>query len=93
MILLNYRVNDEIYGFRNIVYLDDFGACSIQSENDTNQDHLSTADLLHLSPVITMLENLPDSLQPQRVMLRDTPVPKQSKYQSITRLMNLYRSG
>ncbi len=48
-------------------------------ENDTNQDHLSGADLLRLSPVITTLENLPDSLEPQRVMLRDTPIPKSIK--------------
>ncbi len=55
------------------------GACNIQRENDTNQDHLSPADLLHLSPVITTLENLPDSLQPQRVMLKDTSIPKSIK--------------
>jgi signal transduction histidine kinase/ligand-binding sensor domain-containing protein len=55
------------------------GACSMPRENETNQDHLSPADLLHLSPAITALENLPDSLQPQRVMLRNTPIPKSIK--------------
>jgi signal transduction histidine kinase/ligand-binding sensor domain-containing protein len=49
--------------------------CSIQCKNDTDQDLLSPDDLLHLPPVITRLEDLPDSLQPQKVMLRDTPVP------------------
>src|SRR5690606_22244613 len=51
------------------------GACSVPRENDTNQDHHSQAVLLHLSPVVTVLENLPDSLQPLRIMLRNTPLP------------------
>jgi signal transduction histidine kinase/ligand-binding sensor domain-containing protein len=55
------------------------GACSMQHENDTKQDHISPDDLLHLSPVITTLKNLPDSLQTQRVMLRDTLSPQSIK--------------
>jgi signal transduction histidine kinase/ligand-binding sensor domain-containing protein len=55
------------------------GACKMHHENDTKQDHLSTDDLLHLSPVITTLEYLPDSLQPQKVMLRDTLIPQSIK--------------
>jgi signal transduction histidine kinase/ligand-binding sensor domain-containing protein len=51
------------------------GACSIQRENDTDQGHLSPDDLLHHPPLITRLEDLPDSLQPKKVMLRNTPVP------------------
>jgi signal transduction histidine kinase/ligand-binding sensor domain-containing protein len=51
-----------------------FGACTIHSKKKTMQDHL-TVDDIHLSPVITVLEDLPDSLQPQKVMLRNAPVP------------------
>ena len=52
------------------------GACSMQPENDTKQYHLSTEDPSHLSPVITILEDLPDSLHPKKVMLRDRPIPQ-----------------
>jgi signal transduction histidine kinase/ligand-binding sensor domain-containing protein len=51
------------------------GACSLQREGDPGQDHFSPDDLLHPSLVITMLEDLTDSLQPQKVLLKDTPVP------------------
>ncbi len=58
------------------IFLD---ACSVPRENDANQDYLSADELLQLTPVITTLESLPDSLQPQRIMLRDTPIPKSIK--------------
>lgn len=55
------------------------GACSNFCGNDFNTGHLSTADLLHLPPVITTLGSLPDSLQPKKFMLRDYQSPETFK--------------
>jgi hypothetical protein len=40
------------------------GACSIQRNNETMQDHLPVDEIRHFSPLITTIENLHDSLQP-----------------------------
>lgn len=50
------------------------GACTIQRKNESDRDQFQTA-IPYLSPVITTIENLPDSLKPVRMMLRSTPIP------------------
>ena len=52
------------------------GACNFQGEKETNQNHSFADDLHRPSPVITLFESLPDSIQPQKVMLKDNPSPK-----------------
>jgi ligand-binding sensor domain-containing protein/signal transduction histidine kinase len=51
------------------------GACTLKRENKITPDPVMLHDTLHLQPVITALDNLPDSLQPRRAMLRDAVIP------------------